>query len=51
MVELDKVRGLNAALLTSGYGDGVYAAYWGYDGEANATSLVVDFAVIDEEPE
>ena len=51
MVELDRKRGLNAAFLTSGYGDGSYGAYWGYDADGKATSLVIDFGVIDEETE
>lgn len=38
---------LNAAFLTSGYGDGVYAAYWGYDEGEELAALVVDFEVID----
>lgn len=47
MVEVNARRGLNAAFLTSGYGDGAYAAYWGYGAAGEVAALVVDFGTID----
>jgi hypothetical protein len=46
MVQVNRKRGLNAAFLTAGYGDGAYAAYWGYDADGAPAVLVIDFGVI-----
>lgn len=40
---------LTAFLFTSGYGDGVYPAYWGYDENEELACLVIDFGVFIEE--
>ncbi|MCR6640354.1 MAG: DUF4241 domain-containing protein [Sporocytophaga sp.] len=37
---------LNITMFQSGYGDGVYPAYWGIDKEGQVTSLVIDFLVL-----
>lgn len=38
---------LNIPMFESGYGDGVYPAYWGIDEEGEITSLIIDFFVIE----
>jgi hypothetical protein len=38
---------LNITMFESGYGDGVYPAYWGIDEQGEITSLIIDFFVID----
>ncbi len=46
---LDDTNGLNVILFASGWGDGVYASYWGYDAnDANdaPVCLVTDFGVL-----
>ena len=48
-LNLDDKLGLNAVLFTSGYGDGVYAAYWGYDEAGDVACLVTDFGLISEQ--
>ncbi len=35
----------NIIAFSSGWGDGGYASFWGYDEEGNLTSLVTDFAL------
>lgn len=35
----------NIIAFSSGWGDGSYASYWGYDASGNLTSLVTDFAL------
>lgn len=40
---------LTAFLFTSGYGDGVYPAYWGFDENDALACLVIDFGVFIEE--
>lgn len=37
----------NIAAFDSGWGDGIYASWFGYDGQGNVASLVTDFDVID----
>lgn len=37
---------LNITMFHSGYGDGVYPAYWGIDENGEVTSLVIDFFVV-----
>jgi hypothetical protein len=38
---------LNIPMFESGYGDGVYPAYWGIDEDGEITSLLIDFFVIE----
>jgi hypothetical protein len=45
-VELDQRKGLNAILFASGYGDGVYSSYWGYDASGQLVCLVTDFGLL-----
>jgi len=37
---------LNVTMFHSGYGDGMYPAYWGIDKNGEITSLVIDFFVL-----
>ncbi len=37
----------NVVMFHSGWGDGFYASYFGYDAAGNVTALVTDFATID----
>lgn len=43
---LDAATGANCIAFTSGWGDGFYASYWGYDAEDNITCLVTDFDLL-----
>lgn len=36
----------NLTMFTSGYGDGLYSAYWGITNKGDITNLVIDFEVI-----
>ncbi|NOT69817.1 MAG: DUF4241 domain-containing protein [Hyphomicrobium sp.] len=38
---------VNVAMFHSGWGDGFYASYFGYDADGNVAALVTDFATID----
>lgn len=40
--------GLNMISFKSGWGDGVYASYFGYDEDGNITSLVTDFSIVED---
>lgn len=44
---LEDASGANAILFQSGFGDGVYASYWGYDGDENLVCLVTDFGLFE----
>lgn len=44
-VTLNPYTGANAIIFPSGWGDGFYASYWGYDAEGNRVCLVTDFAL------
>lgn len=37
----------NAIMFNSGWGDGAYASWFGYDAEGNVAALVTDFATVD----
>lgn len=39
----------NLVVFSSGYGDGCYASYWGYDEIGNLCCLITDFETIDDE--
>lgn len=43
------VTGLNVMIFSSGYGDGFYASYWGFDDTGSPVALVTDFRVLDNE--
>jgi hypothetical protein len=43
---LDSRAGTNLVLFQSGYGDGVYAAYWGYDEAGTLVCLATDFDLV-----
>jgi hypothetical protein len=45
-VTLDEASGANIIMFTSGWGDGVYASYWGYDASDMPVCLVTDFCVL-----
>lgn len=46
-VVIDERSGLNAVIFSSGYGDGFYASYFGFDAEDRLVCLATDFAVFD----
>jgi hypothetical protein len=46
-VTLDQATDLNVILFTSGFGDGVYASYWGYTANGQIACLVTDFGVLE----
>lgn len=41
----DSTPAANVIAFESGYGDGAYASYWGYDAAGNLVSLVTDFGL------
>ncbi|MDO3411886.1 DUF4241 domain-containing protein [Saccharibacillus sp. CPCC 101409] len=43
----DEESGLNVVMFRSGYGDGVYASYWGIDENDNVVALLTDFQVVE----
>lgn len=44
-IALDERSGLNVILFSSGWGDGVFASYWGYDASGAPACLVTDFSL------
>lgn len=48
-VRVDERSGANVITFSSGWGDGGYASFWGYDAEGKLTALVTDFALFYEE--
>jgi len=44
-MQIDHKNGVNVIVFASGWGDGAYASYWGYDAMGELTSLVTDFAL------
>ncbi|HEX8995390.1 MAG TPA: DUF4241 domain-containing protein [Ktedonobacterales bacterium] len=45
-ITIDEASGANLIMFASGWGDGVYASYWGYDAQGNLACLVTDFCVV-----
>jgi hypothetical protein len=45
-VAVDPESGLNLVEFTSGFGDGSYVSYWGFDGDGRAVCLVTDFGIL-----
>jgi hypothetical protein len=45
-VELDPASGLNLVCFHAGFGDGLYASYFGLDAQGAPACLVTDFAVV-----
>lgn len=45
-VAIDPSSGLNLIAFTSGFGDGSYASYWGFDAEDRLVCLVTDFGLL-----
>jgi Protein of unknown function (DUF4241) len=45
---MDNATGANVIAFSSGWGDGVYPSYWGYDAASQRAALVTDFGVLDE---
>ena len=43
---LDDKTGLNVVFCSSGWGDGSYASYWGFDRDGEVVCLVTDFQVL-----
>jgi hypothetical protein len=48
-VVLNDVTGANVITFSSGWGDGGYSSYWGYDAKGNVAKLVTDFALFVED--
>jgi hypothetical protein len=46
---LEAERGLNVVFFSSGFGDGTYPSYWGYDGAGRLACLLTDFRVLTRE--
>jgi hypothetical protein len=46
VVPVPGTDGLNVAAFSSGFGDGAYASYWGYDDAGTLACLLTDFAVV-----
>ena len=44
-IVLDSGTGANLVACTSGYGDGSYTSYWGFDAQGAVACLVTDFGV------
>lgn len=47
-IVLDPATGLNFAVFQTGFGDGFYSSYWGYDEFDRITCLVTDFQLLGE---
>jgi hypothetical protein len=45
-LELSEPDRLNAAVFSSGFGDGYYASYWGYNGLGQVVCLITDFGIL-----
>jgi hypothetical protein len=45
---VDETTGVNVIAFSSGFGDGFYTSYWGYDAAGQRVALVTDFGVLDE---
>ena len=45
---LDEQSGLNMVIFPSGWGDGKYACYWGFDAHGSPVCLITDFGIFDE---
>ncbi len=43
-----ELSGGNVVMFSSGWGDGFYTSYWGFDGDGTVVELVTDFAVLIE---
>jgi len=46
-VEVNHQTGANVIIFSSGWGDGDYASFWGYDESGNVVCLVTDFALFE----
>jgi hypothetical protein len=44
---LDDSTGLNLIAFSTGFGDGTYASYWGYDSAGEVACLVTDFDILE----
>jgi hypothetical protein len=47
-IPLDEETGANIVLVTSGWGDGKYPCYWGYDTDGDLVCLLTDFGVVND---
>ncbi|MGD1942938.1 MAG: DUF4241 domain-containing protein [Leptolyngbyaceae cyanobacterium] len=48
---IDENTGANVIAFGTGWGDGGYASYWGYDADGNIACLVTDFALFGSDDE
>jgi hypothetical protein len=44
-IVVDEDTGANVVIFSSGWGDGAYASFWGFDARGNVANLVTDFAL------
>jgi hypothetical protein len=47
-IVLDEQRELNMFIFTSGWGDGEYASYWGFDANGSPVCLITDFGIFED---
>jgi hypothetical protein len=45
-IPLNPATGANVIFFSSGWGDGFYASYWGYDAEDTIVCLITDFGLL-----
>ncbi|NJM28090.1 MAG: DUF4241 domain-containing protein, partial [Pseudanabaena sp. RU_4_16] len=48
-IQISKKILVNVITFSSGWGDGGYASYWGYDATEKITSLVTDFGLFSDD--
>jgi len=46
VLSVDQQSGLNVIMFSTGYGDGFYTSYWGFDEEDKLVALVTDFKIL-----
>lgn len=49
-VEVDPASGANVVAMASGFGDGAYATFVGFDADGRPVAFITDFGILDGEP-